>query len=91
MMARFPKRFIWRGDDDSDSTHLALKKNQEFDSSLIGDGILARFLADGKLEFIPDDVLVKLPPDIILQVQSATIGLSSLIEKVKAGIQKAED
>lgn len=87
-MADIPRKFEWLGAEDNESTHLSLKTGETFDSSVISHHLLRKWETEGKLRFLEDDVEVVLPHDVLLRVQNGTIGITSLVQSILAGIKE---
>ena len=83
---RIPRRFVWTGADDNKSTHLALKKDGVYMTADVSQGLLLKFMGEGKLQFIEDNDAEKIPDDVVLEVQKVTISKRALIERLGVGV-----
>ena len=48
---RIPRRFVWTGADDNKSTHLALKKDGVYMTADVSQGLLLKFMGEGRPYF----------------------------------------
>ena len=80
-MARLPSKFIWLGAKDDTSTHLVLERGKTYPSSSISTGMLLRWMGEGKLEFVAEQVSDEVPDNVVLKVQDIKRGSTDDLKK----------
>ncbi len=81
---RLPRRFIWEAEDDSTSTHLALRKGAVYPTSAVSDSILVGWARDGKVRFLEVDG-EDVPRDVVIEVHDASVRTRGLEPKAEGG------